>query len=320
MENEQIIFEKICIYNERLELQYFTEENKIKQILKLLCIYQMINIDLVEKLLKKYYEIFPNSDITEENLNLLINNFKSSNSNLGNNQNILQNLLNNLVRNEENNESNEETVLDNNINQPINEEQAIVDQPINEEQAIVDQPINEEQAMNEIEEQEMNEIEEQAMNEIEEQEMNNIDEQELDNNQFNNIENLNIENIFNNLIQNTIVNPGVYSTVTINFNNVNSVNNSNNLNNNPEDIPLVITEESLNKLEPKVFNQLCTNIKLNNKSCPISLEAFKDDDKILILPCNHIFKYDDIKEWLINNSHKCPVCRTSAGEYKAKIE
>ena len=41
---EQIIFDKICSLNEQFELQYFTEVNKIKNILIILCQYQLIEI------------------------------------------------------------------------------------------------------------------------------------------------------------------------------------------------------------------------------------------------------------------------------------
>ena len=31
--------------------------------------------------------------------------------------------------------------------------------------------------------------------------------------------------------------------------------------------------------------------------------------KIIILPCNHIFHYKCLYDWLINNKHwKCPIC------------
>ena len=42
--------------------------------------------------------------------------------------------------------------------------------------------------------------------------------------------------------------------------------------------------------------------------CPISLEKFKDQEVIIRLPCEHIFRKDAIEEWVEENP-SCPVCR-----------
>ena len=54
--------------------------------------------------------------------------------------------------------------------------------------------------------------------------------------------------------------------------------------------------------------------------CTISLEKFRNDSDILILPCDHIFNFNDCKKWLLNNSHKCPICRESVGENYPKLD
>ena len=51
----------------------------------------------------------------------------------------------------------------------------------------------------------------------------------------------------------------------------------------------------------------------------ITLKDFEDNDIVRILPCDHIYIKEDIDEWLLNNSYKCPICRKSAGESIAKI-
>ena len=45
-----------------------------------------------------------------------------------------------------------------------------------------------------------------------------------------------------------------------------------------------------------------------NDECPISLEKINIGDMIIQLPCNHIFKEDNLKKWL-KEKHNCPICR-----------
>ena len=59
----------------------------------------------------------------------------------------------------------------------------------------------------------------------------------------------------------------------------------------------------LNKCKYKLFDSSCSI-----KECPISLEEFKEGDKIIELPCNHIFNEINIKNWL-KEKPNCPVCR-----------
>lgn len=49
----------------------------------------------------------------------------------------------------------------------------------------------------------------------------------------------------------------------------------------------------------------------DHSKCPISLEYFKDDDDVVQLPCNHCFFEEPIRQWLMNDSHVCPICRFS---------
>ena len=86
-----------------------------------------------------------------------------------------------------------------------------------------------------------------------------------------------------------------------------------------DDIPIVIKLESLHNLPIIKFADLDPEIKKQNLKCMISLEDFNDDDEVRILPCDHIFIKNNIDEWLLNNSYKCPICRKEAGEYIAKI-
>ncbi len=46
------------------------------------------------------------------------------------------------------------------------------------------------------------------------------------------------------------------------------------------------------------------------KSCPICLAEYKEDSDIIICPCNHVFDYACIHEW-VNINENCPICRRS---------
>ena len=45
-----------------------------------------------------------------------------------------------------------------------------------------------------------------------------------------------------------------------------------------------------------------------NDGCVICLDNFKTDEKIIKLPCNHIYHPECIQDWLKNNI-TCPLCR-----------
>ena len=50
----------------------------------------------------------------------------------------------------------------------------------------------------------------------------------------------------------------------------------------------------------------------NNTSfeCPICTETYSDHTKITMLPCKHHYDQDCIKKWLVEQSNKCPICRS----------
>lgn len=79
-------------------------------------------------------------------------------------------------------------------------------------------------------------------------------------------------------------------------------------NNQFQDVKVVNSEEDLSKLKTIKFEDL--NDKKNTQ-CHFCLEEYKNDDILLILPCNHYEHESCIKEWLINQSNKCPVCKES---------
>ena len=90
--------------------------------------------------------------------------------------------------------------------------------------------------------------------------------------------------------------------------------------NNMEDVPIVLKPEEFDKLSKQKYSDLPQNFRKDFKSCPISMQDYEDDTMLVKLPCNHYFSVDFAKTWLLENSHKCPVCRASAGESKPKID
>lgn len=57
------------------------------------------------------------------------------------------------------------------------------------------------------------------------------------------------------------------------------------------------------------YKVLKFNDSINIKTCPISLENFKQNEEIIKLECNHIFAKDNIIKWINNGNKTCPVCR-----------
>ena len=60
-----------------------------------------------------------------------------------------------------------------------------------------------------------------------------------------------------------------------------------------------LLEYELNKVD---------ELEETNKKCVICLELFKNGDKIISLPCIHIYHGECIKKWLLNN-YFCPLCK-----------
>ena len=86
-----------------------------------------------------------------------------------------------------------------------------------------------------------------------------------------------------------------------------------------EDIQIVLKEKCFNELIKLKYKDIDKKYKKQD-TCAISMEKFENDSDIVILPCNHIFNLDDCKKWLLNNSHKCPICRESVGENYPKLD
>jgi len=131
----------------------------------------------------------------------------------------------------------------------------------------------------------------------------------------NNSNYLNYSNLFLNLLENNLNNI-LHNQETL-YTNYNSSFMENFINStfevdNKKKFKRVVTDDELKKLKIQKFDE---NMNYANKECPINLTTFKQDDEIIILPCNHAFSSESIKIWLNNESNCCPICRYEL-EYK----
>jgi hypothetical protein len=98
--------------------------------------------------------------------------------------------------------------------------------------------------------------------------------------------------------------------------NNNSINNvlMESLNEKPKYIK-IISKEGLKELEYVKYDKT-----YDCKLCPIMMTSFEENEEIVRLPCNHIFKKDAILQWLNEESNKCPVCRKELAFKEKKID
>ena len=86
-----------------------------------------------------------------------------------------------------------------------------------------------------------------------------------------------------------------------------------------EDIKLVVKKEELDNIPKQLYKDIAEEIKIKNDKCLICQENYADDDKLLVLPCSHIFHCECVNSWLLEHSHKCPHCRQNTVGYEPKI-
>ena len=77
----------------------------------------------------------------------------------------------------------------------------------------------------------------------------------------------------------------------------------------------VLSEEGEKEIEKITYNK----DNLDQHSCCISFEDFKEGEEVYKLPCGHIFS-DSIFTWLKEESNKCPVCRHELSHKEIKNE
>ena len=61
----------------------------------------------------------------------------------------------------------------------------------------------------------------------------------------------------------------------------------------------------------------CDIVSPRNRSCPISLDNFEDNEMVTIIrPCGHIFRTDDLNTWFLSHCN-CPVCRYDIRDFNS---
>jgi hypothetical protein len=61
--------------------------------------------------------------------------------------------------------------------------------------------------------------------------------------------------------------------------------------------------------ETLMYQTLNTDLQLKQNTCPICCDDFKNDTKIFVTCCLHIFCFNCISTWIEENK-TCPICRS----------
>lgn len=81
-----------------------------------------------------------------------------------------------------------------------------------------------------------------------------------------------------------------------------------------EDVKVTLTQEQINELNVRTYKEWMEDKGGERDSCIICTELYKEDDKVLILKCDHIFHKKCIEYWLLYYSTTCPDCRRDQRE------
>ena len=80
--------------------------------------------------------------------------------------------------------------------------------------------------------------------------------------------------------------------------------------NNLEDVKVPLSPEEITKLKNIEYTNKC-----NSDICGICYVDFEENDKIIELPCKHIFHTECIMPWIKNYHHICPTCKLDIREH-----
>jgi hypothetical protein len=96
------------------------------------------------------------------------------------------------------------------------------------------------------------------------------------------------------------------------------------MNNLSDPVKITLTEDALNDLSDMKYEKVKEKLPGldNDECCSICFSKLNEETEKYeynILPCNHVFHTDCIKEYLKNYNYSCPICKTECGEHKANI-
>jgi len=140
------------------------------------------------------------------------------------------------------------------------------------------------------------------------EEINNNNEEINNNNEESNNININNINNINELLLNIFSNPELESNPIVNLLSV-----FRNRYNNMEDVKVTLDETEIEKLTSYTLT------KTLEEKCTICISELEEGNKVIELPCKHIYHCDCIKPLLLNYDYKCPVCRHDIGKHKINI-
>ena len=94
---------------------------------------------------------------------------------------------------------------------------------------------------------------------------------------------------------------------------------------NMQPVQVTLTENALDALEDFSYEQIKEKLVdlAVDEQCPICLDKLDENPdtcKYAILPCNHVYHNNCIKEYLKDYDYHCPVCKRECGEHAAKID
>lgn len=122
--------------------------------------------------------------------------------------------------------------------------------------------------------------------------------------------NLNSQRTLDNYLINVVYNELGQSSANESLNVLSSffdnlVNNLNTQITNQENVIVCLTNEEFNLLKKDKWSS--EHYKYNE--CIVCGDNLKEEQDIIILPCEHIYHVECIEPWLCKNSNKCPICR-----------
>ena len=255
MNVDDIVLNKIIEVNDFLEHTFTPEIDKLVKIIRILFQRYYINLDLIHKNLYTYYSIFQSEFITNEIIDQKMEEYKATvNSPLINIISNYSDIENDNINDNENDNINDDE--NNNINDNENDN-------INDDD---NDNINDDDNDND------------NINDDEDQIAPNNNILSVFNIISNNENTTNNNNVINNLLNNFIqdlVNNNNISIETIN----NNIQVEIQTNQNNQDIPIVLKNEEMEKLQKK-YSDLADYDKKINKYCPISQDEFESEDNI----------------------------------------